>query len=187
MGPSAMTGRPGGSKAAARARSSGAVQAIGSGGGSSPRIAPSSSVLWPERRRHIARLRVGTRNERPVPLMSTTKSQTVRTVVAQSGSQCRPYGRLSRMIVRSRLGIRANTPSATRPHTTVIRASGCTRMRWSSRPVDRTASPTRLEVTNRIRIEAAHSTSGPAGRNGALGKGGLEPGERVFVTGSLRP
>jgi hypothetical protein len=48
--------------------------------------------------------------------------------------------------------MRAKTPSAYGPQATVIRASGYARIRWSSRPVESTASPTRFEVTNRIRI-----------------------------------
>ena len=47
--------------------------------------------------------------------------------------------------------MRANTPSATGPHATVKRASGYVRSRWSSRPVDSTASPSRVAVMNRMR------------------------------------
>ncbi len=84
--------------------------------------------------------------------MSTTRSQRVNATAAQNGGQCSRYGSLSSTIVRSRLGMRANTSSATGPQATVTRASGWARIRWSSRPVDSTASPSRLEVTNRMRI-----------------------------------
>jgi len=50
-------------------------------------------------------------------------------VDAHSGSQWRPRDCFCRMIVRSRFGMRANTPSATGPHTTVMRAAGCAPIR----------------------------------------------------------
>ena len=77
-----MTGRPAGSNAAARARSSAAVQATGSGGGSSPSTAASCAILWPGRRRITARRRVGTIQAIVDPRMSTTRSHSV--------TPCRP-------------------------------------------------------------------------------------------------
>ena len=117
-------------------------------------MAASCAVLWPGRRRITARARVGTRYDSPDARTSTTRSHSVPTDAAHSGSQCRPKRRFSITMVRTRLGMRANTPSATGPQATVIRQSGWVRIRWSSSPVDSTASPMRLEVTKRMRMGA---------------------------------
>ena len=66
-------------------------------------------------------------------------------------SQCRLNARLSITMVAARRGMRANTPSAAGPQATVTLASGKVRSRWSSRPVEITASPIRVAVTNRMR------------------------------------
>ena len=147
-----MIGGPAGNNVAARARSSAEVQATGNGGGLMFRTAASWAILWPGRRRITARRRVGTIQAIVEPRISTTKSHSVVTAPAHSGSQCSLNGSLSTTMVRSRLGMRANTPSATGPQATVMRASEYVRIRWSSRPVDSTASPRRLEVMNRMRI-----------------------------------
>ena len=106
------------------ASSAGAVQATGSGAGSSFRMAANCAVLWPGRRRIATRRRAGTSQPIADARMSTTRSHQVPTTAAHSGSQCRPRCFFSITISRSSCGIRVNTPSAAGPHTTVKRASG---------------------------------------------------------------
>ncbi len=84
--------------------------------------------------------------------MSMTRSQRRTTAQPHSASQWTLKRRLVSTMVRARFGIRANTPTASGPQATVIAASGWARIRWSSRPVESTASPTRLAVMNRTRI-----------------------------------
>ncbi len=83
----------------------------------------------------------------------TTRSQPAVAALAQSGSQCRLYGRLSSTSESASrwFGTCGEHAQATGPQT-IGDASGCARIRWSNNPVDSTASPRRLEVTNRIRI-----------------------------------
>ena len=87
VGASAIIGRPAGNSAAAFARSSGAVQTTGSGGGFSPRIAANCSVLCPADRRITARCRVGTNHDKAEPRMSTTRSHQVVATAAHNGNQ----------------------------------------------------------------------------------------------------
>ena len=61
--------------------------------------------------------------------MSTTRSQRLATAVRQSGSQWRPSGCFGMTMIRSRFGMRVNTPSATGPQATVMRAAGWARIR----------------------------------------------------------
>ena len=89
-----MTGRPAGSSAAARARSAGAVQATGSGGGSRPSTAASCAILWPGRRRITARRRVGTIQAIVDPRMSTTRSHSVPTVAGPQRQPVQAVGQL---------------------------------------------------------------------------------------------
>ncbi len=87
-------------------------------------MAPSSAIFGPPVRRNTARRRVGTSQDKAEPRMSTTRSHRCGRVAAHSFSQCRLPRRLRSTMVRSRFGMRAKTPSATGPQTTVIRASG---------------------------------------------------------------
>ena len=62
--------------------------------------------------------------------------------------------------MRSRLGTASNSGAAMGPQATVTRASGFSLIRWSRRPVDRTASPTRVAVMNRILMGPAAGVVG---------------------------
>ncbi len=77
-------------------------------------------------------------------------SQCVRTVAAQSSSQCRWVTFFRTRIVRSRCGRCAKSPAASGLLAIVIRASGCWWTRRSRTPQAITASPIMRGATNRI-------------------------------------
>ena len=57
---------------------------------------------------------------------------------------------LSSTITRSRLGTASKSGAAAGPQAMVTRASGWCSIKCASNPVDRMASPTRVDVMNRI-------------------------------------
>ena len=105
--PKPMTGRSAGSSAAARARSSGAVHATGSGAGSIPSMAACCSNIRPGRFRRTTRCRAGIRNPNAEPRKSTTRSHQVNATARQSFGQCESFLCLLKMMMRSSCGIRA--------------------------------------------------------------------------------
>lgn len=82
--------------------------------------------------------------------MSTTTLQNVPTDAAHSDNQWPANRRLRKAMTRSTLAQGWNNETAEGPHATVNVAVGYRSKRSLNNPVDRIASPTRLEVTNRI-------------------------------------
>lgn len=153
VGPSAIQGPGPGSSRAARSWSAAAIQATGSGGGSSPSSAPSCCTRCPGWRppRATTRRPARTVQAKAEARRSTTRSQRCPATWRHSVSQCRRRRRFSSTTVQARFGMRAKTPSAAGPQATTTFACGWVRIRWSSSPVDSTASPIRVAVMKRMR------------------------------------
>ena len=87
------------------------------------------------------------------PLRSTKTSQTRPDVAAHKPGQWSEHTILRSTMIRSSPGTASNRGAAAGPQATVTRAPGWHPIRWSRSPVDRMASPTRVEVMNRILIK----------------------------------
>ena len=78
-----------------------------------------------------------------------TRSQKRGTHKSHRRSQCSDQSILSRTIIRSNPGTASNNGAAAGPHATVIFASRLFSITRCKSPVDKIASPTRVDVTNK--------------------------------------